>query len=255
MGGEAGHQASRYPNPTSYHNLNMSGPKRQKVRHTSRALVRTVTAPRYGTKYRIKKSLKWNGEVAFTRTATGTLNLVESQGFAIGGTNFPAIAFVYDPTGVTVFGSAIAFTVLALPNAAEIAALWDRVFIEKVKITIDHIAQRDSSGGLTACPKMLICNDPNNGGTGTSVSAIKEHTDCRPLYGDGPWVHTCYPKHQRLVYYTAATSSFEPTRGYVNADTAIPHYATFLGLEIPGLTAATYMSLTFQFFLRCKDVK
>lgn len=240
------------------HNLIMNANKRRRTSDSSSGLVRTVTLPRGGrrvAKPRLYKTLKYNGEVAFTRTASATINIISTSGFNIGGAGFPAISFAYDPTGVTIFGSSTSFLLAPLINSAEIAALWDRVMIDKVELTMDFIAAKAATGGLTPCPKMFICNDPNNAGTGSTLDFVKQHTTCRALYGERPHKHTVYPKHQRLVYYTALSSSFEPARGFVNSDTAIPHYSTHLALESTGLADATYLSIAFKFFLRAKDVK
>lgn len=197
----------------------------------------------------------YTGEVRFTRTATRTLPLIEGAGFGVGAGSYEAISMVFDPTGVTIFGSAVNFAVSSLPNAAEIAALWDRLEIVKVEITIDPICDKSTTGGLTATPRMLICNDPNDGSAGTTLDSIRQHSDCKPLFGNGPHKWTVYPNHLRLVYYTPLTSSYEPAKGFVNSDTAIPHYGTHLGIANVGGITATSVIFSFKFFLRCKNVK
>jgi len=231
--------------------------KRQRTSGTSQ-LVTTTTRTGSGRrtkKSRIYKTLKYNGEVAFTRSCSAVINIVESVGFSIGGGSYAAMAMVFDPTGVTLFGSAVNFINIPLVNAAEISAMWDRLKIDKVEITFDNIAARATTGFTTSAPKYLISNDCNNGSTGTSVDAIKQHTTCTAKYGEGPHKWTVRPKHQRLVYYTPLTSSYEPASGFVNSDTAIPHYGTHLGIETPAVCLTTYLHLNFKFFLRCKDVK
>lgn len=197
----------------------------------------------------------YTGEVRFTRTASKTLSIADAAGFTVGAGNYDAIAMVFDPTGATIFGSAVNFTTAPLPNAAEIAALWDRLEIVKVEITIDPLCDKSTSGATTATPRMLICNDPNDGSAGTSVDAIRQHSDCKALYGNGPHKWTVYPNHLRLVYYTPLTSSYEPAKGFVNSDTAIPHYGTHLGVINVGSISATSVIFNFKFFLRCKNVK
>lgn len=225
-----------------------------------RSLVRKVTDERPSRRQRMPKSrvyrsVAYTGETRLTRTCSGVVSTIEGGGFNIGASGFQAIAFVFNPTGVTIFGSAAVFTVVNLVNAAEIAALWDRVRIDKVEISWDPLCDKSTSGLSTSTPRFLVCNDVNNAATGTTLDDIKQHTDCTVKYGNGPHKWTVKPKFQRLLYYTALSSSYEPASGFVNTDTAIPHYSTHLGIENPGAVSATSVQFNFKFFLTLKNVK
>jgi len=213
---------------------------------------RTVSS---GRKQRIPKTIKYNGEVGIVRTATAALSYTASTGFQLGAGTFSAVAFVFDPTGIVIYGSAIASATIAYDNIAEVSALWDRVMIDKVEISWESVNDKSSTAGALSAPSYLIGNDCNNGATGTSLAAIKQLGDCTTLLGSGPFKWTVRPKFQRLLYFTPTTSSYEPATGYVNSDTAIPHYATHLGVLNPGTVGATTVNFSFKMFLKCKDLK
>ena len=220
----------------------------------SRGVKRSRGAPRpRAVARRVPRSLRYNGQTAFTRT-TSTALVLSPTGFVIGAGNFPAIALVFDPTAMTLFGSALTFTSSALPNAAEIAAFWDLVAIDKVELTFT--ATFDPSAVTTAnlVPRLIVANDYNSGGTGTTLDAIYEHSDCKSLDGMiTKW--SVKPKYQRVIFYNAVTSSYEPGSGFINADTAIPHYGTLLGIrDFASLTSGRLL-ITAKYFMRAKNTK
>jgi len=185
--------------------------------------------------------------------STPKLSIGAGTGFLIGAGAFPAVTFTYDPTGVTIYGSSVAFTTIAMPNASEISALWDLLSIDKVEITMQSVYDPSVSTN-TYVPRMMICNDFNSGATGTSTQAISEHADAKALMSTyNKW--NVKPKYQRVIFYNAVTSSYEPATGFVNSDTAIPHYGTHLGIFDSGSIAGGDLLLSFKFFLRAKNVK
>jgi len=204
---------------------------------------------------RVPRTLRYTGETSFTRTANVSIAVTSGLGFTIGASAHEALAFTFDPTGVTWYGSSVSFASIPLPNAAEIAALWDMISIDKVEMTITSLYDPSDAGGTTNfAPRMLICNDYNSGVTGTSLSAIQEHSDCKTLNRmNNKWA--VKPKYQRVVYFTAVSSSYEPARGFVNADSAIPHYGTHIGIIERPLVQGGRVNFSFKFFMRAKNVK
>jgi len=200
---------------------------------------------------RIPKAI-FKGDCQFTRSCNVQLNVTAGLGWNFGANNYSAIACVFDPTAVTIFGSALNFLNNGLPNASEISAFWDSVMIHKVEITVDHVNDPNSVSGVnTSMPRLAICNDYNDGSTGTTLLSVQQHSDCKFFTGrTTKW--TVYPKHQRLIYYNAITSSYEPARGYVNADTAIPHYGTHIAMTDPSILLAGRTSFDFKFFFKAK---
>jgi len=225
----------------------MNDTRRRPAKRT-RSSMRTAAVSR-----RVPRSIRYNGETAFTRTANTSI-ICGPNGFAIGASNFPALSFQFDPAGFVYYGSAVASAAVALPNAAEIAAFWDLVAIDKVEMTFTSTFDPSTVTTANLVPRLIIATDYNTGGAGTSLDAIYEHSDAKPLDGTiTKW--TVRPKYQRIVYYTALTSSYEPSRGFVNADTAIPHYGVLLGIrDFPSLTSGR-LNVNCKFFFRAKNNK
>jgi len=231
-------------------------------KRSSSALI--TTSRRVKSKYQKSKiprvlGLSYNGEYKLTRTTNISYGATAGVGFSIGGASVPAFTIVYDPTGLTCFASATNFQVVALPNISEIAALWDRVRIDKVEITFAPTYQQSDgiASASSATPQLLVCNDTNDGATGTTVSSIQQHAGCKHFAGsNSPWTWTVRPMHQRLLYYTPLLSSYEPAYGFVNSDTAIPHYGTKVGLpDVTRVSANMVMTMSFKFFFTCANTK
>lgn len=225
-------------------------PRNNALRRTQR-----VTRGRFRTpSVRVPRGLGWRGNCEFTRTTTIALPSTAGLGWTIGASSFPALCAVFDPTGVSLFGSTVSFIGAALPNASEIAAFWDDVFIYKVEVTIDHYNDPATSGQFTGMPRMLVCNDHNDGQAGTTIQRIQQHSDCEIVTSRSKtW--TCYPKHQRLIYYNAVTSSYEPARGFVTAGTAIPHYGVHMGILDAAAILDGRTTFNFKYFMRARHTK
>jgi len=210
---------------------------------------------------RIPRSIRYNGENKITRVTNGSITYGQN-GWAIGAGTSEALNFVFDPTGVTAYIAAVTSASFPLPNAAELAALYDRVRLDKVEITFS--CQRQTQTGATNAasaynPRFLICNDDNDGIGTASVAQIQQQPNKPFLNGDGTqmkWV--CYPKYQRVVYLTSLVSNYEPARGFVNSDAAIPHYGVRLGITNTNLFVAGttgVVDFTFKYFMTLKNVK
>jgi len=221
----------------------------------ARSSMRTGVVPR-----RVPRTLRYNGENKITRTIVGNIPYTQA-GFTLGITNFQAMSIVFDPTGVTFYGSATQSANFALPNAAEIAALYDLMRIDKVELTWSNNSAAVSNGGTgtNRAAKFLVCNDSNDGVGTTALDQIQQQPN-RSFYntngGEHKW--TCVPKYSRVVYQTALVSNYEPTRGFVNANSTIPHFAIKMGISNLGslATATTEgIDFTLKYFMTLKHVK
>lgn len=197
----------------------------------------------------------FNGYCQFTRSINTQLNITAGVGWSIGAGSASNLTMVFDPLSVLLYGSAVNFITAALPSAAEIGALWDLVMLYKVEITVDHVNDPGNTGTVSSTmPRMAICNDYNDGQAGTSLDRIQQHSDCKVFTGrTSKW--TVYPKHQRVIYFNAATSSYEPARGFVNSATAIPHYGTHIGILDPSVLLAGRTMFNFKLFFKAKNTK
>jgi len=208
----------------------------------------------------VPRTLRYNGENKITRTIVGSIPYTQA-GFALGATNFQAMSIVFDPTGVIFYGSAVQSTAFALPNASEIAALYDLMRIDKVELVWSNNTAAVSNGGTASnrAAKFLVCNDSNDGVGTTALDQIQQQPNKTFYNTDGTenkW--TCVPKYSRVVYQTALVSNYEPTRGFVNANSTIPHFAIKMGISNLGsiATATTEtMDFTLKFFMTLKHVK
>jgi len=210
---------------------------------------------------RIPRTLRYNGENKITRTIVGGIPYSET-GFALGVANFQAMSIVFDPTGATFYGSTTQSTNFSLPNAAEISALYDLMRIDKVELVWSgNTGVVTNGGGITSnrAAKYLVCNDSNDGIGSTLLDQIQQQPN-KTFYNTDGTEHkwTCVPKYSRVVYQTAAVSNYEPTRGFVNANSTIPHYAIKMGIANLGSLATSTsdrMDFTLKFFMTLKHVK
>jgi len=162
---------------------------------------------------------------------------------------------------VTFYGNAVNSVSFSIPNAAEIAALYDLVKIDKVEITwsSNHAATSNANGVSATAPKFLVCNDHNDGIGAATLVEIQQQPNKTFMAVDGrdhKW--TCYPKYQRIIYQTALASSYEPTTGFVNTNSTIPHYGVKMAISnLASLQATTDAIIDFdiKYFLTLKNVK
>lgn len=198
----------------------------KKARRASRVLRMPLGLQRY-----INKRGTMDGTYEFTRTVTGRLDFTNA-GVSIGAARYSAATWVINPQSLQLVSGVPGNTnTYNIPNAAEFAALFDKIKIDKVEMTFMN-AQGSTTGTANGINPILFCEDDND--TNTSTDAIKQ-MDCevwQPGYNNNVYKKTWSPKYQRIVYYTALTSSYEPSRGYVVSDTAIPHYGLKMGVEL-----------------------
>lgn len=178
-----------------------------------------------------------------------------ANGFSVSGSNYTAISFVFSPVNLEVYGDNLVFQTEALPGAAEFAALFELMKIQSVEMTILPRSETSASNQNSNNPVFWICSDPNSGQTATSLDRIQQASDCQVFNANGnagTFRKIVYPSFQNVVYYTSLTSSYSAKRGYVNADTAIPHY----GIHVGGtFNTVGRVAFSFKYKMRCKNLK
>lgn len=203
-------------------------------------------------------TVKYDGEMRLTRTCAYAFP-TNGSGMTISGTNFPAWFITFTPNDATVWGSSIAFQTFNIPNASEIAALYDRVFIEKVEVSCSFIGTDATTVAAvtTGCPRIWYAPDYTDGTTGNTLAQTQQQGACKfaVLSGNRPPTKMIIrPMYQRVVYYTAVASSYEPARGYVASGTSIPHYGVRMAVDNTTLGVGA-IEFSLKFYFRCKNVK
>jgi len=243
-------------------NMELTQASSKRGRSTSRSASKSRSRSRSlfkgGYMGRPYKSLRLNGEYKLSRT-TNMYIPINNSGFVLGLSTFAGIGLIFSPQDVLAVGTLAGGTIQSfIPNYAEIAALWERVRIDKVDIEISSRMTDKASGstGTTAVPVIYYAED-NNDIYGNTLAITQQQAGCRTWHATSNLPDLCFtvrPKYQRIVYYTAAVSSFEPSRGFVVADTAIPHYGLRLAVEL-GQLDAQGIFIRFKYHYSLKDVK
>lgn len=234
---------------------------------SSNALVRTVSLDERRSKKRARASRSMpvsmglrrylsvrgtpKGAYEFTRTVTGRLACT-NQGITIGAAAYAAGTWTVSPQALRlVSGVAGNTNTYNIVNAAEFAALFDKIKVDKVEFTFT--SNMVGSSALIA-NQFIFAEDDND--TTTSPDQIRQ-MDCKvwqPGYNATQYKQTIRPKYQRLVYYTALASSYEPTQGYVVSDTDIPHYG--LKMAVDTITDTSQLvNFTAKVYFKCKEIK
>lgn len=206
---------------------------------------------------KVEKPLKLNGEYKISRMTSMYIPF-GGGGFQIGGASYPGIGFIFDPTQVlavtTLTGGSIP---AAIPNYSEIAALWDRVMIEKVVIEFNTDRTDPTPSATSGCNPILFYAYDKTDIYANTLAITQQQDGCKSFQANAN-VNSCttviYPSYQRIIYYTSLLTSYEPARGYVVSDTAIPHYGFRLAMDTAGV-ATGGCKLRFTYHYRCKDVK
>ena len=202
--------------------------------------------------------MKYNGEYKLSRT-TQCFVPFTGAGFTIGGLNYVGIGVVFDPTQATVVTNALGGTIPAVvPNYTEIAALWERVMIDKVEVSVSNRLTDGvmNTPGNVSSPVMYFATDETDV-LGNSLAITQQQSGCKRWSSNSnhsDFNITVYPKYQRIVYYTALLSSYEPARGFVVSDTAIPHYGLRIAADF-GFAGNSGIWITFKYFYSCKNIK
>jgi len=227
------------------------------ARTIQRAWKRKRTSRSSAAVTKFHPSIRYNGEYKFTRMANGSLTLpTAGVGFSISASNYQAFFMYFSPLTFTCCGSSVNQYQVSVPNASEIQALWDRIRIDKVDVSFSiknqNVSGNDSTGNARL--RLWVAPDYNDGITGvTDQTVIQQNQGCKYLVLDGfnEKTVTVYPKYQRIVYYTAVSSSYEPARGFVSTGTDIPHYGLKVGCDLASLgTDIMFMNVKFYFTVR-----
>lgn len=230
------------------------GRSRSRSRSTSRRVVRRISA--------VPRGLSYDGTCKFSRTCTLFSTITGTTGWSLGATNYGEVIYTFSPLGMTCWGSNINYDFVGLPNAAEIGSLWDRCKIDKVELSVTSyctdLAVQTTPVSRTAL-RIYIGNDvngPTAGSFGTDLTTQLSSCTLYNIAGDQPVVKwTVRPKFQRLVQYTALSSSTEPASGYVDSTTDIPHYGVRMAIPAVGLTGPNKITVSAKFFFSCKNIK
>lgn len=232
----------------------------------SRSRSRSTSVAR-STRFRkanpVFRALSYDGTCNFTRTATCHFATNSGNGIGIGASNYAEAIFTFSPTGVTLWGSNVNYTVFPLPQAAEIAGLWDRVRIDKVEMFFSSNTGEvpaNAAASATHCPMICLGNDvngPTSGGA-TSLDQVLQLSTCKSYNMEGSriikWTIN-KPKYQRLVQFTSINSANEPAWGFVESNTDIPHYGVRIGVLDAANTQTSRIVCTAKFFFTAKNVK
>jgi hypothetical protein len=199
---------------------------------TTRARKRPRTISRTS---RIPRGLKYNGIGHITRTINLSVNY-SNAGFDIGGQSAVAMNLVWNPVEMIIANSGVNQRSIIIPNAAEYIALYDMLMIDKVELTWSSGYQAGANNTVVGPPKFLVCNDYNDAlGSSPTLTEIQQQSPSSFYAVDGSshkW--SVKPKFQRVIYQTPTISSYEPSRGFVNSNSTIPHFGTRMAISNAG---------------------
>lgn len=224
------------------------GRKAKKARRAGGMLRVPLGVQRY-----MKKRGTPDGVYEITRTVNANINY--GAGFTVAGSVTEGLGISFTPQNVYIHSgnNSANYQTFAIPSASELAAIWNMVKIDKVEITI-HNSNLGVANSANSQPLILLAFDDKD--TNSTADRLRQ-MDCQNWMpgslSDNQWKVTIRPKYQRLVYYNAVTSSYEPTQGYVVSDTDIPHYAYKLAMGVPGQQGSLFFN--FKIHFKLKDLK
>lgn len=188
----------------------------------------------------------------------------ENGGWTNGGTVTSNLCFVFTPQYLRAYNdsSSTVWSQWAIPNAAELAALFDDVKIDSVELTFMGAFTQHPSSGATGniTPRPIIYGTDDND-TNTSNDIVEQLGDCKVWYpnnasGSSVMKVTVKPKYNQIIYYTSVLNGYQPARGYVRSDYDIEHYALKMsmvdGFNLNGVGA---MSVAAKFNFKFKNLK
>jgi len=228
------------------------------VNGKKRKVYSAARKPTAMTSMRVPRTIKLNGEYKMTRVTNMQITY-DISGFSVGGTVRPGIGFIFDPTQVTCVSTLVGGTIPAtVPNYSEMSALWERVRIDKVVCQVSSVRTDPLAGvaGNVSTPIVYFAYDETDV-YGNTLSTTQQQAGCRSWHATGnlsDFYFTVYPKYQRIIYYTSTISSYEPAKGFVVSDTAIPHYGLKCCLD-NNLIGSGVLNFRFTYHYTFKDVK
>lgn len=217
----------------------------------------SMRVPR-GVRNYISKRGTPEGSYEFVRTVTGKLE-INNAGIGIGASRYHAGTWVVTPQNLQLIsGVAGNSNTYNIPNAAEFAALFDKIKIDKVEFTFSSANNTSTGGGgalTSTLPNLMLFAEDDNDSV-TSPDQIRQ-MDCvtwQPGYNARDCKVAIVPKYQRIVYYTSLVSSYEPSTGYVVSDTAIPHYGLKMGIDVLS-DISNAVNFSAKVYFKCKELK
>lgn len=188
-------------------------------------------------------------------------------GFTIAGQNYSDATFTFSPQYLRLRGDSTHELTALIPQAAELAAVWERVRIDKVELTItsnltDSAVPATGTTPVTnASPRIVLANDwsgPNSGGSQGNLSNVLQETDAQLYHIGGdlkPVQWTIYkPKYNRLVQFTDTESAYEPSVGFVESVSDIQHNGVRIGLADIASIYGCRMLVFAKFYFTFKNV-
>lgn len=207
------------------------------------------------------------GVYEISRTVTG-IHLPITGGVGGGWSNGTSLSsnlcWVFTPQYLRCYadGSLTSFIQVAIPNASELAALYDDVKIDSVELQFMGNFTQSSTPTTNVAyygPRPIIYGTDDND-TSCSTSIVSQLGDCKtwnPNNTDQSVLKvTLKPKYNQIIYYTSALNAYQPARGYIRSDYDIEHY----GLKMSMVDQGTYnptgaMTVTCKFNFKYKNLK
>lgn len=204
-----------------------------------------------------------NGVHEFMRT-TRIRVPVNNNGIVVGATTGAGFGLLFNFSEAVLITSAGGQVNAAIPNFAELAALFDQIKLDKVRVTFSSTNQ---SGDITAAPpappantgqSILIqtCLDYNAVVAPGTESSIQEYGTYQQTYMDAGALHCrdVRPMFQvGIVDATGALAGAESKRGYCKNTSNITHSGIF-GWAL-GPTLSISMDVIIQYHFKCKNTK
>lgn len=234
--------------------------KRKRVTPTTLTKYQQPGLQRY---YKLRGTPKGTYEIS--RTVNADIRVL-TDGWTDGVTQTKNICFTFSPQYLRIYRDSVTTTFLqyAIPNAAELSALWDDVKINSVELTFTGIFSQypiNTTGALTTPRQIIYGTDDND--TTTTTSIVQQLGDCKVWYPNNSGTTsvmkvTVKPKYNTLIYYTSLANGYKPERGYVRSDYDIDHYALKMSLLDHSFTADNAvgtMQVSAKFNFRFKNLK
>lgn len=204
------------------------------------------------------------GTYEITRWTSTNIPII-AAGFNVNGTVEQSFSCVFTPQSVIFYNAAGTTTtfVVAIPNAAELAALFDDVKLDKVEIYLSGGVNPSVNTTNAQVPQVFMCSDRND--RASSIDAIRQESDCTVWDLNQPGgsrkKFTVKPYFQQVVQYGVAgtTSATQAQRGYVKSDIDIEHLAFKIALEDSTNGSASdplgRINLAFKYYFKFKQLR
>lgn len=239
---------------------------RSRSRSRSRSR-RSVARSRSVPATRLVRTLRYKGDCQLCRSVVMPVTISTAQGFTINGAGYSEAVFTYSPQYLRLRGDATHSLTALIPQAAELAAVWERVRIDRVELTItsnlsdEQVTQGSGLPAAQGAARIILANDwsgPDNGGSTGTLSQVLQETNAKMFHIGGDhepatWSIT-KPKYNRLIQYTDVESDFEPSNGFVNSRTDIQHHGTRIGIADMGAVWGSRMLVFAKFYFTFKNV-